>query len=881
MNISSSQAQLSSVENVNVGKQPSGKQRKSLIFILTGLSLLITLGVVAIMLFLPLQTRQIKERGLLSGNTPQRITYQLSFEHSSPQRLTLKLAASQKVKISLLSKTNQVLFTTTQVASKNEPLPLTVDLPSDLLAPLLTSSQLASPTVLQQIPCQLLLEFGGGSWAVAYSDKDVYQNGLLQVGDTAPTSADLYFVITYNSGPGAIIASFFAQQQVFGGLPWLAVSLVVVAILLWISGLVLLLCKPALLTIILTTKSGYFKFSGGLLGLTFCWTMAYVLINPPLQGPDEVGHIGRSIAAARHVPIASLKPEVLTLMQQTHFVDNFYWETYNDHPIDEYPVASEVGQTPLFYVVAAKVVGLFEAFQPSLAVEIYLVRLVSVLFLLGTVGAGLAAGWLLRHESRWLALGLPLTLALLPAALFTGSVANNDNAAICFGAWAAFAMLWLYRAVLNRQRWIEALALLVVALVLGYLGKRTMLTVVPAYLVGLWLLIVLRVQSNARRIILAATAALLLIGVVGLFLITDTHKAVKGWFVDSNVYAGRASGTGATGLDVDTLAIEQRAYVFYRPPVNKVYFQATLRPEKIGAAKIQIDLIALDVPFASRQIDLDASNPTTVTFDATVPSRINTGLVKPFILLRFTKISGEAVQVSGLQLNADTPDGQNLLINTSGVESVPSLVWDWRGNMPNPSCKNSICVFLRSMYVIAGNGRGIDQTGLFIQNIVSTVLSSWEVFGWGQHFVDSFWYLLWALITFAALLGLFFRTNPSPKWQSAYYLFCAIGLPLTFVYQYISRVENLTIGGTPDTILARFYFVMLFPLAFVLLNGLYKFSLGGLSFRKSRRKQLEVNSSAETGLPVRAWFSLGVWTVWLAGFNLVVLLLYILPFYYS
>ena len=835
---------------------------------LVGLPALLALLALLSSLFSPLQTRQLKEFSPLGGEGPAKVVYRLKLDQPQPQKLILKLAGTNPVKIRLLDGRGQ-----------NELLAVTLTPPADLAEVTLdlTGKAREIEQAAGQAPQGLPLElnFSGLRWQVGYWEKAPVDSPRLFKGglDQNPQPGDLYYQLDYAANPGRLIANFFQRQQVFGGWPGLALVIFLAALAVFFGGLVYFARRPAqTVQVILQNRQGYARYGGFVLALALAWGLAYLLINPPLQGPDEPGHAGRSIGVARNVAPESLRPQFSRLMQATNFSQGFSWLTGGEDPVDLFPPTAEFYQGPFYYQVSGLVLGLFKGTPENLTAEIYLARLVSMLFFLGTVGAALAAGWNLRQASAWLALALPLTTAFWPQLVFLGSVSNNDNAAICFMAWAACGLLLLFKARGNWRNWAGPAALLVSGLALGILAKRTAVSVLPGFGLGLAGLLFIR-QGKWVKWVLAGLVGLVVVAALAYLLTqSDGKRAAKGWYIapfGQGVHAPRSPGggvSGSEGLRIAEKPVEQAVDLFFRPEINHLFLTTSARALSDSPVTLKIELVGAGKPLVSGQAVLNGPDWREVALETVVPADISASRLSPYVLLRFSIDGPGAASLDEVRLTARQNEGENLIINPGLEQSTLSPASDWAGGGLYPA--RSGRTWFSDTLDMLGNGRGLDFGDATGQSLSFALLSGWGAFGWGQVFLSLLWYFLWGILTVGAIvgLGLALRRGKSSGGQVVFGLFCLVtGL---FTFGLLQVYDNLALmyNGAPDIVAGRYMFVAWLPFSLLFLSG-----LRGL-VRPPR------NGAA---LPAGPGIGLWAWGNWLLVINLVSLIGTIFQFYYN
>ncbi len=735
------------------------------------------------------------------------------------------------------------------------------------------------------------LEFSN-SQNLVYSPKEVYPEGQLYF-EGKPAQGDLYFVAEYAPNPGELIGGFFRQQERFGGLPGLALLCIAAAIGLggvllwllakyrydlgkWLSG---------------NRKTPWLIFGGLLLGLRLTFSLAFMLVTPLLQGPDEPGHIGRTLAMAQNQPDSSFSGLVADLMQRTDFIKHFPWLTYADNPAQLYPATAEQLQLPFYYWIAAGLVKLGNLFGASFSGQNYLARLASVLLGLMTVGAALGLGYLWRREKLGLALALPVSVALLPEAVHLSSVANNDNGAIAFGAVATFGMALLF---LRGPRPLY-FGVVLVGLGLSIFNKASANALIPGFAIGFYILALLHFKKSwIRRTLLAFPLIALLLGLAVVFLITDHSRAASGWYynpiLDVGQHAERQllaeahSGQFVLKIGPESRAIEQQVNLFGQADFQRVRIQGWIRAANNTEQAAFVRLQTATETITEQRIAAGATWQS-FEFEANVnATEISHTRIKAYLRLQFASASSGSVYLDDLSLVPTDNSSPNLLANPSLEQSVWTFKNDWQG------AGRSRHSFAGDMLDTVQNGAALDYGAIFLQNWLFLFITFWGAFGWSQVLFGLPIYLLGAIIFLVAIFG-FLRTiirTPKLGTRNAYIYFCLFTALLTmFSLQFIRLPTSWMYDGTPDITHSRHAFAALLPQLIILLVGLGGF--GPAAKLKNNaiieaEYQEEYNVSAvpkNKSILRQGWLGLWVWSVFLFVLTLSALLNTIFPYYYN
>jgi hypothetical protein len=792
---------------------------------LVGLPVLGLLAVLVVFALEPIQTRQVKEFVPLSGQGGRFIVYNLTLEYPNPRKLTLKMAGDTPVGFVIKESGEQVFQT--QITPDGVFEPVAIELPPGI------------GTRNREISLELTM--GGKDWKLGYHKRNVYREGDFAPVSGTPGGGDLYFVVDYGVNPALRVERYFAEQARWGGIAWLFPFWLLVNVGLGLFGLIKAASNPqALANRIVYRRQGYFGFSFFCLALGASWALSYLFFNPPIQGPDEQAHVVRSIAEGRGVAAATLESEIQSLMEAARTVDNFAWLSYDEPILQQLPANAQARQPGLYYFVSGTLVKLASPFVTTFAGQSYVARLASILFLLGTIGAALSFGFILRRSSPWLALSLPLTLALWSQLLFLGSVTGNDSAVICWGAWVMVGMLRLYRAR-EPGDWILGGLVVGGGLLLSYWTKGTWIILAPGIAAGLWLLVAWRGRKPFRIIWLGLTGLAIVGFVVAFFALTDT-TAARGWYSPAfravshaqpdRIGIQKSDGTSGYGLRIGTeQPLEQPVDMFYRAEVQRVFVKGQIRAEN-APARLKIELIAPEPQvqpiLAEIKLDLNTTDWADFGFEAVVPPEVPNSRIFPYMVLRLSLPDGATAPVllGSARLYANQPNGDNLLVNPDLKEGVATLN---KNVAASGYCL--LCDYVNYGLDILSNGRGLDITSGFVQSTAFLFLTSWGTYGWGQIFLSPIWYVLGLIVTFLSFIGLIRLTLrfKLEAWQKAFGACCILIALIAYLLLQAVKLWAWFLTGAQDFAAGRFIFVIVIVLSCLLLTG-----LRGLGGRESR-----------------------------------------------
>lgn len=274
----------------------------------------------------------------------------------------------------------------------------------------------------------------------------------------------------------------------------------------------------------------------------------FVLSIPPWQHPDEPTHFEhvRMIAETGRLPAPSdvslpIRREIAASMLQHQFWRGIQQPTLDDKTL------STVGTSPLgiytltqpelYYIVAALWLKLWLGLPVDL--QLYLVRMLSVLMSLIVITCGYFVARLLNPAQPYVATAVCAFLVFMPGYTDIMSAVSNDALVNSLGA--VFILLMAF-AFLKRRKWYVPVAVVVLAgatLMTAMAAKATALSLILALplawvAVGfIWALFL----PSGHPVLRGGVTALLLVGVLGLVVaalailgpLRDRFSAVLGW----------------------------------------------------------------------------------------------------------------------------------------------------------------------------------------------------------------------------------------------------------------------------------------------------------------------------------------------------------------
>lgn len=301
---------------------------------------------------------------------------------------------------------------------------------------------------------------------------------------------------------------------------------------------------------------------GWLLGVVAVLGVAWLLVVPPFQSPDETSHFGYLQHLAEtggppgepHRPIFSTEQSAATLAAGSDAVraDNNGRPPWTDAAAARWDAQrfnaeqradgggpnDAAMNPPLYYLTLAPVY--LATSGSDLLTRLQTVRVVSVLWLLLTVvGAWLLAGEVLGRR-RPLQLVAGAVAGLIPMVTFVSSTANPDAA--LYALWSL--ALWLGTRVIRRGARVGDAAALGAVVAAAVLTKTTSYALVPAALfalaIGAWRL---RGSADRRDLALAlgaAAAALLVPLAVWWTISAGLDRAATGQLANTSTNLGPA-----------------------------------------------------------------------------------------------------------------------------------------------------------------------------------------------------------------------------------------------------------------------------------------------------------------------------------------------------
>ena len=531
--------------------------------------------------------------------------------------------------------------------------------------------------------------------------------------------------------------------------------------------------------------------------------MVWWFLMPPWAAPDEPGHYlyARLIAENRVIPNAITPAQwgsVLASMEQTGWRQYLHPDGDFAADIAQEPVLAASGmqvghKPPGYYALAAIWLRLLPGWQHlSPDLQLRWMRLLSLVFRLLTTGTALALATRLWPSSPERILGLGLLVGLMPMVGFIGGSLNNDALTLLWGA-AAFAAL-----LLARSRWGRLLAL-------GLVLAGPLL--VDLNLLYLWPLTFVRwgffrYENGLRvRTFSSWRPALLALGlsmVVLAFLLFPNPYRAAGWRShnasqtreEGHLFLQTHSGAARISQVVGGKEILQRRG-------QTLELDARVSGEGEG--------LSLQLTDGHNKIErlcalTSERQPCHLTFPLTSQSS------------NLAVIANLPAGTASFQLHLTDPAGWSLLDNGDGhlpaTMGQPLFTWLER-HLPLPSG-----YFDRLLGTQVWDVPSLLRYGIFVG---FTWASFWGYFGWLSRPFPWYTYLLLAVATLAAMVGIGKKSMTALRnaatSESATLFFALIALILALLQTWLPMLGQ---AWQPQ---GRYLFPALLPIAILLLLG--------------------------------------------------------------
>lgn len=256
--------------------------------------------------------------------------------------------------------------------------------------------------------------------------------------------------------------------------------------------------------------------------------LAYLVVTPPWQAPDETTHFQfvelltqRPLREIRNIELRKADDPYLQLEQQilSSMKRHRAWEYVGVPTPDPLPrgfwetpffvgSAPKIYRPPLYYLIGAGVLKLFHV--EGIERRMYVLRLYSLILFLGTIVLSCLIGYLV-FKDRAHALMTGASVSFLPQAMVVGTSVNSDNLVNLLGA--AFLLFALF--LLDRKKRGGYLLLIPFFLFLLFMSGKTGLILVP---VGIFLLGFQLFHGKSKRFLWLLAVLLLGLASAGIFL---------------------------------------------------------------------------------------------------------------------------------------------------------------------------------------------------------------------------------------------------------------------------------------------------------------------------------------------------------------------------
>ena len=299
--------------------------------------------------------------------------------------------------------------------------------------------------------------------------------------------------------------------------------------------------------------------------------LLYSAVLPPWQGPDEIQHYeyvrllyekGRLVQWGDNIP--AVEQEIIASMERFDFWQTGRYvqrgttfnEIWGGH-------AHDLQQPPLAYLLY---LGPLLIARDDIVMQLYLMRLLSVLLSLVVIVAALVVAnklWETRPTLTW---AIPAFIVLLPTYMSTSSTINNDHLAE-----AAVSLVLVSWVLAFKQRLsISLVGTLIVISLIGLLAKRTAVVLLPIHVIAVTIYLRLHHSRlfSRRNVVLALGAGALLLSITiwlggnGLAWLSQHYPTAAEWLL--RIYLFLPSDNFPLSLDHPYFSAEAlRLYVHY------------------------------------------------------------------------------------------------------------------------------------------------------------------------------------------------------------------------------------------------------------------------------------------------------------------------------
>jgi 4-amino-4-deoxy-L-arabinose transferase-like glycosyltransferase len=506
-----------------------------------------------------------------------------------------------------------------------------------------------------------------------------------------------------------------------------------------------------------------------LLVLALVRGVIYASVTYPWQVPDEQGHYeyARLMVDQKQIPTSRagselLQQEVINSMQAFdwwHFVGRPTPQDlppdFNADPLLRLSRPQVGDEPPLYYLLPA--VGYLLTHDESVELQLYVMRLISVLFIVVTVWLCYWVAQELFGDNRLLGIAIPALIALLPMSTYIGAGVNNDVGAAAAASWV---FLLLARLLRRGATWRRVLWLLV-AVGLALLVKKTNLFLVPSVVVAAIVYIRPRLMGSPWLGYLARGAAAIAGVMLVLLLVLSQVPTGDVWAWQERprpwmqTQSDTFSRTGNFSIHLKDDSVDWTRKLVQTIPPSQMSLVAgktvTLSAWVRGGGEGQPGMLLIRDSQAETSARFVAgSDWTYVSVSHIIDPRA--------ALLDVILIAGSDTNESrsdlylddiALILDSDSDGPTNNLLRNGSAEISQSLV----GALPD---------YLRvyfSIPVDMGN-RLFDaryytpsQIRFYLLSLWFVFRTFWAVFAYLALGVSNVWYYLWAAVTLVAFLG--------------------------------------------------------------------------------------------------------------------------------
>ncbi len=587
---------------------------------------------------------------------------------------------------------------------------------------------------------------------------------------------------------------------------------------------------------------------GSLLGLTLLLGLAYVLIVPPWQHYDEPTHFEFTWAflltpnqeGARGSTYTLRRDIAASMVEHRFFATLPFTPELLDPPNNIWIGIPQIQDPPLYYFVAGLPLRLIPF--ADVVTQLYLVRGISLIFLMGTIGISFGIMTDLTPKGHALQYLVPLVLCLTPAFIELMTSVNNDVGAVfCFSAY-----LWIGLRIL--QRGVNRVRLLAFSLSLAacFFVKNTVWISIP--LAALLPFLLLSIKPRLRKVALLVPAGFLLVGGISSLSAGDAaqwYRANQPDFVQPGTRT-RVTETdlGTQALTIDSAPPGSRSQILYQPYpqelVTRLQGQAITLGVWIWASEpalIEAPIIWYDGKTTSEKIQINTT-PQFWAGQVQLPQdleqlqvvldpKVNhiTGPVHIFYDgLKLQEGSWSAAELTvfggGDSDQVLTPDRQlsNLARNGSFEDNWltidPNLDRFMRRN--SPINLSNILATLQDLE---------NYRPIYLFSLMILFQSFWARFGWNQIALAAPWYWMLGVISLAGIgagvffgidrlrKGVYFRTRLSLFW---------LGLAAVLMWLSALMRINFPVWGNQTFIpSARYTYPAILPVMLLFSSGWY------------------------------------------------------------